>query len=243
MKKPVIGVAFARPDYVAALEAAGAEVRELSPVRDVLPGAIAALDGVLLTGGPDVRPSLYGEANIHDTVEIDDQRDAYELPLARAAMEAQLPLLAICRGVQVLNVAAGGTLIQDLPSARPGSLNHSITTDVTAIAHDVAVTPGSRLATAVAPRLSPDGRMAVNSRHHQAIDEVASGFAVSAVAPDGTIEAIEATTASPDGFCVGVQWHPENFWRTGETASLFKSFVASAAVRRPRASARGTGTG
>jgi len=222
-------VAFARPDYLAALREAGAEVRELSPGADVLPAALATLDGVLLTGGPDVRPSLYGAPTTHPTVEINDPRDAYELPLAKAAMAAGLPLLAICRGVQVLNVAAGGTLIQDLPSERPGGLAHSITTPTTAIAHDVTVTPGSRLADVFAPALSQDGRLEVNSRHHQAIDIVAPGFVVSAVAPDGTIEAIEA---SARGFCVGVQWHPENFWRTGETASLFQSFVTAAAARR-----------
>lgn len=229
MKKPVIGVAFARADYTAALEQAGAEVRNLRPDEDPLPAALAGLDGVLLTGGPDVRPSLYGAAEQHPTVEIDDVRDAYELPLAKAAIEQGLPLLAICRGVQVLNVAAGGTLIQDLPSAHPGGLNHSVLTPTTAISHDVGVVPGSRLAHIVAPQLKAGSRLDVNSRHHQAIDVVAPGFVVSATAPDGTIEAIETAAPAPaGGFCVGVQWHPENFWRTGETASLFESFVKAA---------------
>jgi len=231
MKRPVIGVAFARPDYTAALENAGAEVRELSPATGPAREALDGLDGILLTGGPDVRPSLYGATETHPTVEIDDERDGFELPLAKAALARGLPLLAICRGVQVLNVAAGGTLIQDLPSERPGSLNHSVTTPKTAITHDVAVVAGSRLAEVVAAQLKGDGRLDVNSRHHQAIDVVAPGFVVSASAADGTIEAIEAIEAieSPHaGFCVGVQWHPENFWRTGETASLFEGFVAAA---------------
>lgn len=231
MRKPVIGVAFARPDYLAALTEAGAEVRELSPDNDVLPAALAGLDGVMLTGGPDVRPSLYGAETTHPTVGISDTRDAYELPLARAALDRGLPLLAICRGVQVLNVAAGGTLIQDLPSEHASDLNHSITTPATAIAHDVTVTPGTCLAGVFAPQLTADSRLAVNSRHHQAIGVVAPGFSVSAVAPDGTIEAIEAVAPPAHGFCVGVQWHPENFWRTGETASLFKSLVNAAASR------------
>lgn len=232
MKKPVIGVAFARADYTAALEQAGAEVRNLRPGADPVPAALAGLDGVLLTGGPDVRPSLYGAAEQHPTVEIDNLRDAYELPLARAAVEQGLPLLAICRGVQVLNVAAGGTLIQDLPSARPGGLDHSVPTPTTAIAHEVAVVPGSRLSHMVARHLKAGSRLDVNSRHHQAVDVVAPGFVVSATAPDGTIEAIEATSsASAGGFCIGVQWHPENFWRTGETASLFESFVKAASNR------------
>jgi len=232
MKKPVIGVAFARADYTAALEKAGAEVRELRPGTDKLPEALEGLDGVLLTGGPDVRPSLYGADEIHPTVEIDDVRDAYELPLAKAAMERRMPLLAICRGVQVLNVAAGGTLIQDLPSERPGGLNHSVTSPTTAISHDVEVMPGTLLERIVAPQLKEGHRLDVNSRHHQAIDAVAPGFVASASATDGTVEAIEAAglteAGEPQGFCVGVQWHPENFWRTGETASLFESFVSAA---------------
>ena len=232
MKKPVIGVAFARADYTAALEQAGAEVRDMTPGTDPIPAALDGLDGVLLTGGPDVRPSLYGASATHPTVEVDDRRDAYELPLAKAAMERRLPLLAICRGVQVLNVAAGGTLIQDLPSERPGGLNHSVTTPTTAISHDVAVVPGSLLARIVAPQLKDGHRLDVNSRHHQAIDAVAPGFVATAEAPDGTIEAIEAAapqdSTGAQGFCVGVQWHPENFWRTGETASLFENFVNAA---------------
>lgn len=230
MKKPVIGVAFPKPDYIAALEKAGAEVRELSPDTDPLPAALEGLDGVLLTGGDDVRPSLYGAATTHPTVSPDDKRDAYELPLARAARDLGLPLLAICRGVQVLNVAAGGTLIQDLASERPGGLNHAVNTPHTAMAHDVSVAPDSRLAAILAARLA-DGKLAVNSRHHQAIDAVGTGFVVSATAPDGTIEAIEAAGPASGGFCVGVQWHPENFWRTGEAAELFESFVAAAARR------------
>ena len=221
-------MAFPKADYRAALEKAGAEVRELTPATDRLPDAIEGLDGVLLTGGPDVRPSLYGAGETHPTTEIDDVRDAYELPLAKAAMERRLPLLAICRGVQVLNVAAGGTLIQDLPSERPSALNHSVTRPKTAISHDVEVVPGTLLERIVASQLKDGHRLDVNSRHHQAIDAVAPGFVASASAPDGTVEAIEAAGAGPQEFCVGVQWHPENFWRTGETASLFESFVSAA---------------
>jgi putative glutamine amidotransferase len=226
---PVIGVAFAREDYIAALEQAGATVRVLQPGTDVLPDVLNELDGVLLTGGPDVRPSLYGATTTHATVEINDERDAYELPLARAALEARVPMLAICRGVQVLNVAAGGTLIQDLPSARPSDINHSVVEPRTAIAHDVRLTAGSHLAATLADQLSADNRLEVNSRHHQAIDRVADGFAVVATAPDGTIEAIESTSRAKDGFCIGVQWHPENFYRTGESAGLFRAFVTAAA--------------
>jgi len=231
MGKPVIGVAFPRPDYIAALEQAGAVVRELSPAVDQLPDVLQHLDGVLLTGGPDVRPARYGAATEHHTVEVDEVRDAYELPLAEAALRVGTPLLAICRGVQVLNVAAGGTLVQDLPTERPGAINHSVTEPRDGIAHDVGLAPDSRLAAVLAERLAPGGRLNVNSRHHQAIDRVADGFTVAATAADGTIEAIERiNTDDPaaSGFCIGVQWHPENFYRTGESAPLFQAFVDAA---------------
>ncbi|MDA1306723.1 MAG: gamma-glutamyl-gamma-aminobutyrate hydrolase family protein [Acidobacteria bacterium] len=222
---PTIGVAFPREDYIAALEQAGAVVRVLDPDVDALPGVLDTLDGVMLTGGPDVRPSLYGATTEHPTVDVDPVRDAYELPLARAAFERGLPLLAICRGLQVLNVAAGGTLIQDVPSAHPSEITHSLLDPRNAVAHDISVVPGSRLATAMADRLTPGGRLEVNSRHHQAIDRLAEGFTVVALAPDGIIEAVEPTRP---GFCISVQWHPENFYRTGEFSALFTAFVDAA---------------
>ena len=114
---PIVAVAWPRADYVAALEQAGAVVREITPHADPVAGALAACDGLLLTGGVDVDPAAYGDPTRHPTVEIDAVRDAYELALAREALARDLPVLAICRGVQVLNVAAGGTLIQDIPSA------------------------------------------------------------------------------------------------------------------------------
>ena len=230
VRGPVIGVAFPREDYVAALEQAGAVVRVLRPDADALSQVLQELDGVLLTGGPDVRPDRYGDSTTHPTVEVDETRDAYELPLAKAALATGTPLLAICRGVQVLNVAGGGTLIQDLPSQRPSAINHSILEPRNAVAHDVSLEPGTRLAAVMQDQLTADGRLDVNSRHHQAIDQVAAGFRVSATAPDGTIEAIEPAAPS-DTFCIGVQWHPENFYRTGESASLFTAFVAAASKR------------
>jgi putative glutamine amidotransferase len=124
---PVIGVAWPREDYVAALERAGATVREIGPGRDALPAALDECDGVLLTGGADVDPAEYGEAK-HETVELDLERDRYELAVARDAIARDMPLLAICRGVQVLNVAAGGTLVQDIPSQSThplGTLDHA----------------------------------------------------------------------------------------------------------------------
>lgn len=218
-RRPVIGVAFPRPDYLASLEHAGAEPRVLDPARDALPAALDALDGVLLTGGVDVDPRHYGEA-AHPTVEIDATRDDYELPLASLALARRLPLLAICRGLQVLNVAGGGSLIQDLPSQAPSPIGHSATMPKDGLAHDVDVAPGTCLAALIGA-----GKTATNSRHHQAVNTVASGFVVSAVAPDGVIEAIER----PDlRFCVGVQWHPENFRNSGRFAALFEGLVRAA---------------
>jgi putative glutamine amidotransferase len=217
--QPVIGVAWPKADYVASLERAGARVRVLDATRDRLPDALDGCDGVLLTGGVDVDPREYGEAQ-HPTVETDIARDDYELALTKLAIARDLPLLAICRGVQVLNVAAGGTLIQDLPSQSPSHIPHSITEPKNAIAHDVTIASGTCLS-----MLLGKPAMAVNSRHHQAVKEAATGFVVSAVSPDGVVEAIERPASR---FCVGVQWHPENFVATGQFAGLFQGLVRAA---------------
>jgi len=222
-RKVVIGVAWPKADYVSALEQAGAEVRELTPARDQLPTALDDCDGLLLTGGPDVDPVFYGDNDRHETVEIEAARDAYELALAREALKRDLPLFAICRGAQVLNVAAGGTLIQDIPSQYATQLAHSRTEPKNLQAHEIEVKPGTCLAV-----LLGDGGAAqvpVNSRHHQSVKSPAPGFVVSATAPDGVVEAIERPDAR---FCLGVQWHPENFWRTGEFSSLFNGFIDAA---------------
>jgi putative glutamine amidotransferase len=232
-KRPVIAVAWPKKDYVASLERAGAEVRELTPAQDVLPAALDDCDGVLLTGGADVDPIEYGDTTRHPAVELVPERDAYELRLARLALARDLPLLAICRGAQVLNVAAGGTLIQDIPSEHPTTLAHTITEPKNAIAHDVTVVPDTCLALLVAGPRPHGGRLAVNSRHHQSVKDTAPGFIVSATAPDGIIEAIERPGAQ---FCVGVQWHPENFWQTGEFGGLFAGLIEAA--RRSRAPTR-----
>jgi putative glutamine amidotransferase len=220
---PLIGTAWLKPDYRSALEQAGARIRELTP-NDSLPAALEACDGLLLTGGVDVEPALYGEPR-HPTVETDEVRDAYELALAREALERNLPVLAICRGAQVLNVAAGGTLLQDIPSAIPESLTHQIERPKNSIAHEVQVEAGSCLARLLERRLNRDRTIAVNSRHHQSVKQAAPDFVVSATSPDGIIEAIEKPDAP---FCVGVQWHPENFWQTGEFHELFDGLVNAA---------------
>lgn len=230
--KPTIGITRCSrlDDYVAAVEQAGARARVLetseSPRR-----VLEEIDGLLLTGGGDIDPVLYGDDDRHPTVEdAEPGRDEFEIDLARRAMSGDLPLLAICRGVQVMNVAAGGTLIQDIPSQVDSTLSHTIVEPKSAEAHDVAITPGSKLAQALGGRVDSAHTCRVNSRHHQSIDRIGSGLVRSAVAPDGVIEAVEKAEAD-SGFCVGVQWHPENFWRTGEFTPLFDAFVAAARDR------------
>ena len=220
---PLIGTAWLKPDYRSALEHAGARIRELTP-SDPLPDSLADCDGLLLTGGVDVAPSMYGEDR-HPTVETDDARDTYELALAREALQRDLPVLAICRGAQVLNVAAGGTLIQDIPSSMPEAAEHQIERPKNAVAHDVHVEAGTCLAQLLENKLDRGRTIAVNSRHHQSVKQVAPEFVVSATAPDGVIEAIEKPAAP---FCIGVQWHPENFWQTGEFRELFDGLIGAA---------------
>jgi len=232
--KPVIGVAWPKVDYLESLALAGAEPRVLTPDRDPLPAALDGCDGVLLTGGEDVDPVHYHDAARHPTVTVDRSRDDYELALTRAAMARGLPIFAICRGIQMLNVAAGGTLVQDLPSAHPTALAHKPGGAPDSVAHDVAIRPNTQLDRLLGDALDASHRIAVNSRHHQSVKDVAPGFQVTAVAPDGVIEAIEKPDAR---FCVGVQWHPENFWRSGEFAALFTGLVEAARrwrLERPR---------
>lgn len=229
MARPTILVPYAAPDYVEALTRAGADVRTIDasvPVDEALSGA----DGVLLTGGDDIDPSLYNEDRHPATKDAEPGRDALELAIAKRALDLDLPLFAICRGVQVLNVAAGGTLVQDIPAEIGHMVGHNVTEPRDSAAHPVRVQPGSKLAEALGAEVDAHGETLVNSRHHQGLGTVASGMEVTAVAPDGVTEAIER----PDRrFCIGVQWHPENFHRSGRFAGLFEAFVRSASGRAP----------
>jgi putative glutamine amidotransferase len=220
---PRIAVAWPQPDYLTSLERAGATPRVIDPAADRGSAVLDECDGVLLTGGADVDPTHYGADDRHPTLKLDATRDAYELVLAREALARDMPLLAICRGVQLLNVAAGGTLVQDIPTHRPSDIVHGQRQPLTSTPHTVRVQSGSALASLLGPRSAGD--IAVNSRHHQSVDRVAPGFLVSAVAPDGIVEGIERAAAR---FCVGVQWHPENFWETGEFTSMFAGLVEAA---------------
>lgn len=210
-------------DYEASVRAAGGEPVVLDwstmPVAD----ALAAVDGILLTGGPDVDPARYDET-AHPRVSFaDPARDDFELELSARALEQDVPLLAICRGMQVLNVAAGGTLVQDIPSEVPGAGNHAVAEPRNATAHPIAIAPGSRLASILGRTIAQ-----VNSRHHQAVSRTAPGLIATATAPDGIVEAVEKPDAP---FCVGVEWHPENFVEGGEFAGLFRGLVIAAQER------------
>jgi putative glutamine amidotransferase len=221
--RPLVALGWPKTDYCLSLEAAGSVPRVLKPDRDVPHIVLGHVDGLLLTGGADVDPTCYGETERHPTVSIVDGRDAYELALSREAFARGLPTLAICRGLQLMNVAAGGTLVQDLPSQRPSGVTHRLKEPETGKAHTVDVKPHTRLA-AILTGASRQP-LTVNSRHHQAVDRLADDFVVSAVAPDGVIEAIEHRDRP---FCIAVQWHPENYWATGEFAALFVQFVEAA---------------
>jgi putative glutamine amidotransferase len=195
--------------YLRTLQAAGAMPVVLPPLGDA--GALLErLDGICLSGGPDVDPRAYGARERHPELgETEPSLDAFELGLARSALALGIPILGICRGAQALNVACGGTLRQHVPGHRQAEA-------ATIATHAVRIARGSRLAA-----ITGGGEIAVNSFHHQAVDVVGAGLKVVARAGDGTIEAIEGA-----GFTLGVQWHAETM---AEHLGLFEALVAAAA--------------
>jgi len=205
-------------DYVRALTDAGVRRDELVVMRpgDPIEGEF---DGVVIGGGDDVDPVRYGRDVLEGAnVEIDHGRDAVDFTVFEEAWRSHVPVLGICRGLQVVNVARGGTLVQDLPLERPSEVAHRVPKKENRRDHPVTVEPGTRLA-----RIAGMSEIDVNSRHHQAIERAADGFAVAATAPDGVIEAIEAK----DGrWLVAVQWHPENLTDDAVSQRLFREFVA-----------------
>ncbi|HYK43383.1 MAG TPA: gamma-glutamyl-gamma-aminobutyrate hydrolase family protein [Thermoanaerobaculia bacterium] len=215
-----------RNDYVTSLLGAGFRREEIEVLG---PGGRPSgpLDGLVLGGGCDVEPARYGEALLPGAgVETDPERDVLDFSLLAEARRDGVPVLAICRGLQVVNVALGGTLIQDVPTERRSPILHDVPeSEKTRLEHPVSVEPGTRLSA-----IAPAAELPVNSRHHQAIARPAAELVVSAVAPDGVVEAAE----TPDGpWLVGVQWHPENLAAAGETASrrLFSEFARAVRER------------
>jgi len=179
--------------YAEALRAAGLEPVFLTP--DALP-TTQGFDGLLLSGGTDLDPALYGQTPYPETEQPDRDRDAMEISLLRAALSRDLPVLAICRGMQLFNIAHGGSLHQHLASADRHRVRDNLD------AHGIAVQDGSQLA-----RIVGSGEYTVNSRHHQGVDRVGSGLNVSAYSDDGVIEGLERADRK---FTVAVQWHPED---------------------------------
>lgn len=210
--------------YVNATRAAGLTPIVVPPVGPAELGPVLdAVCGIILTGGEDVDPAHYQATPSPRAFEPHRPRDVCELALARAARERRMPTLAICRGIQLVNVALGGTLVQDIGSERPTTINHDRSDARAVRLHDVEIDAGSRLAAAVGAT-----RISVNSSHHQAVDRAADGLAVTAHAPDGIIEGVE--WSRDDWWMLGVQWHPEELvedakeWDRG----LFRAFATQA---------------
>jgi len=203
--------------YVRALESAGLVPLALPTMlaADRAGAALAAVRGLVLTGGEDVAPDRYGAAPHPRLGAVDPVRDAAEVALITAARARRLPILAICRGIQILNVALGGTLYQDLESERPSSVPHSDE----ALRHTVRVEAGSLLERTLGTRLAT-----VNSRHHQAIRDLAPGLKAVAWADDGVIEGAEPANPN-EAWIIAVQWHPEDLTER----ALFEGFAQAIA--------------
>jgi putative glutamine amidotransferase len=209
--------------YTDALAAAGLIPMVLPPIDPTL--AVASLRdvaGLVLTGGEDVDPALFGDAPHPATDAPHAARDAYEIALALAAREQRVPTLAICRGAQVLNVALGGTLVQDIPSQEPSDIEHAPAGKRAERVHVVDIEPSSRLAHIVGAR-----RITTNSSHHQSVRRTADELRVTARSEDGIIEGLEPR--DPAWWAVAVQWHPEELTATDEDwdRRLFAAFAAA----------------
>lgn len=239
MTKPIIGIgadvaveegqrdrAFAYTTYTEALRRAGAIVVIIPPQPENAADVVASLDGILLAGGDDCDPAIYGQERHQACETMDSRRQENELALARMARERGIPTLGICLGLQMMNVAAGGTLIQDIASSVDTEIDHASEPEDRS-RHEVLVETGTKLAGVVGA-----GEHDVNSSHHQAIGHVAEGLRVTALAPDGIVEGLE-DPALP--FYVGVQWHPEDMTGEQDATTLFGAFVEAA---RRRAEAR-----
>lgn len=244
-RKPIIGItptpmedqqphgSFTRyaisTGYTEAVEAAGGIPLVIPPQEGNIDAILSIVDGVILSGGGDIDPVKYGDPELHDkTYGIHAGRDELELAIAREAVERDLPVLCICRGIQVLNVALGGTLVQDVPDQYPSELEHrqqesGIPKEEPG--HRVVVTSGSLL-----EQTYEASEIEVNSFHHQAIKDLAPSLEVNAVAPDEIVEAVSHPTSS---WILGVQWHPEMMFRAHpEHLKPFSALVRQAANRK-----------
>jgi putative glutamine amidotransferase len=225
-------------NYPLAIKAAGGLpwLLPCEPDRDYVAEAVKRAAGVLLTGGDDIDPKLYTKRlppRVAKTVHrAHGARDAFELMLIEEAFRQRKPLLCICRGQQILNVALGGTLFADIPQQIPRAMNHSRTDRKDRVVHDVACAPGSLMA-----RIAGKGRLGVNSSHHQAVAKVANALRVTAASRDGVVEGLELALADADRmpYLLAVQFHPERlFARHGEHLELFRTFVRACRPKRRR---------
>jgi len=203
-------------DYVRAVSSAGG-APVLVPPGSSLPETLDLVDGLVFSGGSDLDPELYAAESHPETGGVIRERDDFELELMRVALERDVPMLAICRGSQVLNIALGGDLEQHVPD-RVGTELHREVPGVFS-EHDVAVVDGTKLASIIGERHD------VKSHHHQGFGSLGSGLREAARAPDGTLEALEDPSRR---FTVGVLWHPE----AGEDRALFEALVAEARAFR-----------
>ena len=200
-------------DYVDAIERAGGRPLLVPPSEDGVEETLDALDGIVFSGGADLDPSTYGAERHPETDAPQTRRDAGEVALLTAALERDLPTLAICRGFQLLNVARGGDLVQHLPDETGTDVHKQV--PGTFAQHEVELKDGTRLAALIGDRSD------VTSHHHQGIGRLGDGLVEAARAEDGTLEAVEDPSAR---FLVGVQWHPE----AGEDDALFRNLVEEA---------------
>lgn len=242
MTMPLIGITTSRREgeagqthwyatpysYISAVQRAGGIPVLIPPVlsEEQLQPLLERLEGVLITGGGDLDPNLY-QGEPHPRVyDIQPERDAVEMRLVHLALQTSTPLLGICRGVQVMNVALGGTLYSDIADQKPGALKHDYYPDYprNTLAHAVQVESQSLLA-----RVLGGTQFEVNSLHHQGIRQVASSLRVTACAPDGLVEAVEV---EGHPFAVGVQWHPEWLQEHAPQRALFSAFIQAASQRK-----------
>ena len=215
--------------YLRALEAAGALPMVVPPLPEEAIGTLLdRLDGICLSGGPDLDPDTYGASPHPELGPIEPDLDRFELAVARCADARGIPILAICRGTQALNVARGGTLIQHLPAVSEFAHRQSAPGNETS--HPIEIEPESRLAAALGDdEVEVSDELDINSFHHQAIERLGEGLKIVARAPDGTVEAIEDPSRS---FLIGVQWHAETLVHRPYEAALFRNFV-NASRRSP----------
>ena len=208
--------------YVTALERAGLIPLIVPPLSsaDAAASVLDSVAGLVLTGGEDVDPARYGEKRHEKVVSVNAARDATEAALVEEARARGTPVLAICRGIQILNVALGGSLVQDIPTQCETTIDHDDEGARTSRSHEVSIEPGSLIARAVGTE-----HCTVNSFHHQSVKRVADGMRVTARSPDGIIEGIEST--DEDWWAMGVQWHPEEMTESAEPwdRGLFKAFA------------------